>query len=213
VSSLSHLVGALVAMLAAVHLMRLGRGSRARFVAITVYSACVIATLGISGAYHSLNFDCRARAIMQHLDYYAIWLLIAGTFTAVHGVMCRGFWRRGLLTLIWSYAAVGAVLQTLWFEIFSGVAGLALYLGLGCVGVASVVRIGRQIGFSAARPIWYAGIAYSAGAVLEAIGHPVLIPDWIGPHEVFHFAVITGATLHWLFIRELLVRHAPATAA
>jgi channel protein (hemolysin III family) len=178
-----------------------------------VYSFCVVATLGISGAYHSLRWNCSARAVMQHLDYYAIWLLIAGTFTAVHGVMCRGFWRRGLLTFIWGYAVVGTVLQICWFSVFSGLTGLMMYLTLGWVGLASVIKLGRQIGFHAVRPIWYAGIAFSAGAVLEAVGHPVIIRNWVGPHEIFHFAVIAGVTVHWLFIRKLLMRYAPLIPA
>jgi channel protein (hemolysin III family) len=209
VSSLSHLAAAGVALIAAVPLVRLARGSRPRLWAVGVYAFCVIATLAISGTYHSLNRGCLARAVMQRMDYLAIWLLIAGTFTAVHGVMCKGAWRSGLLAFVWSYAMAGVLLQTYRFDIFSGVWGLVLYLGLGWVGVLSVFKLGRQIGFRAVRPIWYAGIAYSAGAVLEACGYPILIRRWIGPHEIFHFAVLAGVALHWVFIRRLLIRHAP----
>ena len=77
-----------------------------------------------------------------------------------------------------------------------------LYLGLGWVGVISIFKLGRQLGFVAVRPMWYAGIAYSAGAILEATGHPVLAHCWVGPHEIFHIAVLAGVALHWLFIRR-----------
>lgn len=206
VSSLSHLVAAGVALMAGVPLVRLGRGSRARVVALSIYVACVVVSLGVSGAYHSLARACVARGVMRHIDYYAIWLLIAGTFTGVHGIMCRGFWRRGLLTIIWTYAVVGVTLQILWFDVFSGVPGTLLYLGLGWTGVASIVTLGRQIGFAAVRPIWYAGIAYTAGAIVEAVG-PTLVRNWIGPHEIFHAAVMVGVMLHWLFVRKLLLNH------
>jgi channel protein (hemolysin III family) len=212
VSSLSHLAAAGVALIAAVPLVRLARGSRPRLWAVGVYAFCVIATLAISGTYHSLNRGCSARSIMQRVDYLAIWLLIAGTFTAMHGVMCRGIWRSGLLAFVWTYALAGVLLQVYRFDIFSGVWGLVLYLGLGWVGVLSVFKLGRQIGFRAVRPIWYAGIAYSAGAVLEACGYPIVIRRWIGPHEMFHFAVVAGVALHWIFIRRLLIRHASRVA-
>ena len=169
--------------------------------------------LAISGVYHSLERGCSARIVMQRMDYFAIWLLIAGTFTAVHGIMFSGMWRGGLLTFIWSYAAIAVLLQALWFRTFSGVHGLILYLGLGWIGLFSIFKLGRQLGFSAVRPMWYAGIIYSAGAILEAIGQPVLIHRWVGPHEIFHAAVIAGVALHWTFIRRLLMTHASAVPA
>ena len=211
-SSFSHLIGAAVALGAAGPLLRRARGTRSRVASIAVYALSVIVTLTISGLYHRQARDCAARMIMQRIDYYAIWLLIAGTFTAVHGVMFRGIWRWGMLSVIWSYALMGVILQSLYFEVFSGTVGLVLYLGFGWIGALSIFRIGRQIGFRAARYMWYAGIVYSVGAVLEATGHPILIDRWIGPHEVFHIAVIIGIGLHWAFIRTLLIEHAPPVA-
>jgi channel protein (hemolysin III family) len=210
ISSLSHLAGAGVALLAAVPLIRLAGRNPSRRLAVAVYAVCVVATLGISGTYHLLSRGCAARSVMQRIDYLAIWLLIAGTFTAVHGVMFEGRWRSGMLGCIWSYALCAGLLQVFRFDLFSGVWGLVLYLGLGWVGVLSVFKLGRLIGFRTVRPIWYAGIAYSAGAVLEACGYPTLISRWVGPHEIFHFAVIVGVALHWVFIRRLLTMHAPA---
>jgi channel protein (hemolysin III family) len=212
VSSLSHLAGAAVGLMGALPLLRLARGDRDRLLAVAVYVFCVVATLGISGVYHSLERGCAARAVMQRMDYLAIWLLIAGTFTAVHGVMFKGNWRSGALTFIWSYAAVALLLQVLWFRVFSGVTGLVLYLGLGWVGAFSVIKLGRQLGYRVVRPLWFAGIAYSTGAILEATGHPTVIAHWVGPHEIFHLAVIVGVALHWTFIRRLLLSHAPTLA-
>jgi channel protein (hemolysin III family) len=213
VSSYSHLLAAGAALCAAVPLVRLGRGSAGRVLALVVYASCVVAALGISGTYHGLDRGGAARAFMQRLDHYAIWALIAGTFTAIHGVMWRGFWRKGVLAIIWGFALVGVLLQVLWFQVFSGTLGLVLYLGMGWIGVASIVKLGRQIGFVAVLPVLYAGIAYSTGAVLEACRWPVLIDNWVGAHEIFHVAVILGVALHWLFIRKLVLYHAPPLTA
>jgi channel protein (hemolysin III family) len=209
VSSLSHLVAAVIALLAGVPLVRRARGCRHRVFAVSVYVSCVVATLAISGVYHSFERGCSARIVMKRMDYFAIWLLIAGTFTAVHGIMFSGKWRRGILTFIWSYVALAILLQVLWFRVFSGIPGLVLYLGLGWVGLFSIIKLGQRLGFAAVRPLWFAGIAYSAGAILEATGHPVLVHGWVGPHEVFHVAVIAGVAVHWFFIRRLLMVHAP----
>ncbi len=210
ISSLSHLAAAAVAVVAAVPLIRSAAGNRGRVTAIAVYACCVIATLAISGAYHSLERGCAARSVMMRIDHYCIWLLIAGTFTALHGVMFKGIWRHGVMIFAWTYAAVGVSLQVYRFDIFAGPAGLVLYLGLGWFGVVSIYKAGKQIGFRAVRPIWLAGVAFSAGAVLEATGHPRIIDRWVGPHEMFHMAVIIGVALHWTFIRRMVRRYAAA---
>jgi channel protein (hemolysin III family) len=199
-SSLSHLLAAAMAMAAAVPLLRRASGGASRVGAIAVYVATVILAMGISGAYHWVARDYPAREVMQRLDHCGIWLLIAGTFTAVHGVMFRGAWRWGVLLFIWTYALVGVLLQTFAFHHVSGVLGLVLYLGMGWVGALSIFKVG----FRAARLIWLGGIVYTAGAVLDAVGYPVLIPAWLGPHEIFHVAVIVGIVLHWAFIRRML---------
>ena len=213
VSALSHLLGAVVAIFAALPLIRLGGGSRLHRAALTIYAVCVVILLAISGTYHSLDEGGAARTFMRRVDYFAIWLLIGGTFTAVHGVMCRGFWRRWMLTLVWFFAAAGITLQILWFRFFSGVPGLLLYLGVGWIGLGSIVKLGRQIGFRAVRPMWIAGLFYSAGAILEAVRQPVIIPHWIGPHETFHLAIIVAVAIHWNFIRGLLLVHVPRMAS
>ncbi len=213
ISAMSHLSGAFVALLAAVPLLRQARGSRSRFGAIAVYVTTVIATLAISGSYHWLARGCAARDLMQRLDHDAIFLLIAGTFTAVHGVLFVGPWRSRVLIFIWSCAVVGMFLQFFFLETFSGAPGLALYLGVGWVGALSIYKVGKRLGFRAARYIWLAGLVYSVGAIFEATGHPTLIARWIGPHEIFHAAVIVGVALHWAFIRRVLIEHMPIPLA
>lgn len=211
VSSLSHLAAAALAIVAAVPLVRAGRRNWEHKTALAVYATCVVLLLAISGTYHSLTMG-RARLIMQHADYLAIWTLIAGTFTGIHGVMCRGFWRRWILLFVWIYAAIAIVLQVLWFKQLSGTAGLVMYLALGWVGLATIMKLGRQLGFRAVSPILIGGLLFSGGAVLEAVGQPVISRLWLGPHEIFHFAVIAAVTVHWLFIRRLVLLHAASAA-
>jgi channel protein (hemolysin III family) len=212
IASLSHLAAAAVGVVGAFPLLRHGRGSRGRFFAVLVYAVSVVALLTISGTYHSLRGGGHARHIWRRMDYSVIWLLIAGTFTAIHGVLHRGRWRSWMLGAVWTLATAGCVLQSFRFDLFTGPAGLLLYLGLGWVGVLSIIKISRELGFFTVWPIWCAGLVYTAGAVLEAKHLPTIISGSIGPHEVFHFAVITGIALHWMFIRRVLTVFAPSPA-
>jgi channel protein (hemolysin III family) len=216
ISSLLHLCAAGIALVGAAPLIKLGNGSSFRRWSLRVYTTCVVANLAISGVYHALSPQCEARAVLQRFDHFAVWLLIAGTFTAVHGVACRGFWRGGVLALAWAYAACGVILQVCCFRVFGSRPGLVLYLGFGWLGVVSIVKIGREVGHRAVRPIWFAGLAYTAGALLEQFcRQKVFVHNWVGAHEVFHLAVVIGVALHWRCVRQLLIHfhHRPAMLA
>src|ERR1043165_5458121 len=66
VASLSHLAAAAVGMVAAVPMLRLRRGGRIRLLSVAIYTFAVVASLAVSGAYHSLAAGC-PRHIMQRL--------------------------------------------------------------------------------------------------------------------------------------------------
>ena len=51
--------------------------------------------LSMSGVYHMMESGGTARAVMGRLDHSAIFVLIAGTFTPVHGILFRGWARWG----------------------------------------------------------------------------------------------------------------------
>jgi channel protein (hemolysin III family) len=44
------------------------------------------------------------------------------------------------------------------------------------------------------------GVCYSLGAVLMGIGWPTVIPGVLGPHELWHVAVLAALALHWRFL-------------
>ena len=48
------------------------------------------------------------------------------------------------------------------------------------------------------------GLAYTIGAIFEYLRQPVLIEGVVGPHELFHVAVVLGIGFHWWFIYHSL---------
>ncbi|HUG76346.1 MAG TPA: hemolysin III family protein, partial [Burkholderiales bacterium] len=78
--------------------------------------------------------------------------------------------------------------------------GLAMYLGLGWMGVISALALARRYGWRFIQPLLWGALAYTAGAIVEFLRWPVLLPGIVGPHEIFHLAVLAGITCHWAFI-------------
>lgn len=200
VSSLTHLLGAGVFAWLTPSLLSKGRGDPWRVVSLGVFSFSVVLLLAISGTYHLLTPGTAGRTVLLRLDHGAIFILIAGTFTPLHGILFRGVWRWGPLVVIWMLAAAGVTLKSVFFEDVAEWLGLLFYLGMGWFGVVGGLELWRRHGFRFVRPLVLGGLAYSAGAIFEFLNWPVVVAGVLGPHEMFHVFVLLGVALHWRFV-------------
>ena len=108
-SAISHYVGAAAALPAVVWLLALGGSTPARIAALAVYGASLLGLFLASGVYHTPVAAPKVIERLRKLDHAAIYLLIAGTYTPFCVLSFTGFWRWGLLAVIWSLALAGMV--------------------------------------------------------------------------------------------------------
>lgn len=209
ISSLSHLIGAFVFAALGEPLLRKGRRMRTlpddrapagRCVSLAIFAVSAVLLLSFSGIFHLMPREAPARQVLQRLDHAAIFLLIAGTATPVHAILCRGVWRWGMLSLIWTLALVGVTLKSVYFASMPQSLGLGLYVGMGWVSVISLGAIARGCGIRRTFPIIIGGVVYTLGAALELANPRPLITGVVRSHELFHVAVLIGLALHWRFI-------------
>jgi channel protein (hemolysin III family) len=199
-SVFSHLAGAVLFLVLGVRLLKRGRGDALRRGVLGIYVGSTVLLFSMSGVYHMIAADSAARSVMARLDHSAIFVLIAGTFTPVHGILFQGWSRWVPLLLIWAAAITGIALKNVFFNTLAEWFGLSLYLFLGWLGALSGAAVALRFGFRFVKPLLWGGIAYSAGAVLEFMDWPIIIPGVVHPHELFHLAVLVGALFHWSFI-------------
>lgn len=205
VSSLTHLAGAAVFAILSAFLIARGRGAARISLAVFAFS-CVL-LLSLSGVYHLLSPGTAGRSVLLRLDHAAIFVLIAGSFTPVHVILLRGLWHWHLLAWIWVAAIAGLVLKTVFFDATPQWLGLLLYLGLGWLGLISTVALARRFGVRFVLLLVWGALAYTIGALVDFLRWPVLVTGVVGPHEVFHLAVLTGISFHWAFIRGIAAGH------
>jgi channel protein (hemolysin III family) len=203
VSSLSHLSGAVAFAILSVPLMSRGRGDALRVVSLAVFAFSCVLLLSLSGAYHLLSPGTAAREVLMRLDHAAIFVLIAGSFTPVHAILLRDRWQWHLLAWIWVAAIAGLALKTVFFDTMPAWLGLLMYLGLGWLGLISTVAIALRSGVRFILPLVWGALAYTGGAVVDFLDWPVLVAGVVGPHELFHLAVLAGISFHWAFIRGI----------
>lgn len=184
-------------------LVRRASGHWSDVAALAVFAFGGVFLLSTSGVYHLLSPGSAGRAVLQRLDHAAIFFMIAGTFCAVQALLFRGAWRWGVIIVLWVTTATAITLKTIFFTDVPESLSLAMYLGLGWIGAVSGWRIYRRHGWTFVRPLVYGACAYSLGAVLEYLRQPELIPGVVGPHELFHVAVLAGLAWHWRFLYDL----------
>lgn len=217
VSSMTHLLGALLFGVLSIFLLRKGRGHRGRQVALGIFAFSVVLMFSMSGVFHMLPHDTTGRAVLQRLDHASIFVLIAGSFTAPHSILFRGRRRWGVLFLVWALAATIIPLKMVYFDRLSEPLGLALYLGMGWIGLYTGLLVWRMYGPVLLIPLMLGGLSYTAGALLEFARWPNPIPGVVHAHELFHLAVIGGVACHWWFCSHFAAGrpptcHAPVSA-
>jgi len=203
VSSLTHLAAAVVFASLSFPLVARGRGDALRVIAIVVFAFSCVLLLSLSGVYHLLSPGTAGRSVLLRLDHAAIFVLIAGSFTPVHMILLRERWQRHLLAWIWVAAIAGLTLKTAFFDATPPWLGLLMYLGLGWLGLISTVALARRFGVRFVLPLVWGALAYTIGALADFLGWPAPVPGVVGPHEIFHLAVIAGISFHWAFIRGI----------
>jgi len=199
VNCFTHLVAAVMFLFLGFHLLRKSWGSWIRVASVSVMAFTTVFLLSMSTVYHMLGAGA-GRDVMRQLDIAGIFALIAGTMTPAHTILIRGFSGWASLFLVWSAAATGITLRTVFSDSLPSGVGIAIFLLFGWGGLISFFLLWRRYGFSFVKPLLWGGLAYTLGAIALGLEWPILIPQVVGPHEVWHVFVLFGLGWHWRFV-------------
>jgi hemolysin III len=218
VSSATHLLAAAWAAYATLVLIRLAPPGRGRRASAAVYGASMVLLYLASGVFHAVPFTLADSPtgfrLFQRADRSAIFLLIAGTNTPVIDALLTGRWRKWCLWGMWGIAAAGVA--SLWLLPQAPYAlTVALYVTMGWLGGVPVVHYYRAVGWRAMNWVLLGGLLYTAGAACDLFQWPVLAvePVRVGPHEVFHVAVVAASAAFFVFVARHVLLHDPPRAA
>lgn len=206
VSSLTHLIAAGIFLIVGGLLIARKHEALQRL-SLVVYVFGVVFALAMSGVFHLLDPGTTARAVLRRLDHAGIFFLIAATYTPVHVFQFRGYMRWLVLGLVWTCAICGIVLKAVFFDDIPEWVSLVLYLGLGWGGAFSTIALYRFFGWRPLKPLVWGALAYTAGATIDFLKWPVVVPGVVGPHELFHLFVLAGVTCHFVYVWRLGKTH------
>jgi len=190
-NSISHLVGAALALTGGVVLINLAalRGDARAIVSTCIYVFTLVLLFVISTLYHSLSG--RSKRVFRVLDHQAIYLLIAGTYTPFTLVGLRGTLGWAMFGAIWGLALVGIVFDALPHK-GPRVIPVLIYLLMGWLCVFALKLVLAALPPDAFRWLLVGGIFYTAGIVFYVLDH-----RYPACHGVWHLFVLAGSTSHY----------------
>ncbi|MBS2015630.1 MAG: hemolysin III family protein [Deltaproteobacteria bacterium] len=172
-----------------------------------VFGFTLVLLFGTSALYHRVDWSPVARQRMRRLDHAAIFMLIAGGYTPLFGLVPNADGSHGALVLVWIGAGLGVVKSIAWPGAPKWVTAL-LCVGLGWMVAGQVMSRTPTVGATCIGFIVASGVTYSLGALVYALKRPDPLPKIFGYHEIFHALVVVASMS--LYTHVLLVIRAAA---
>jgi hemolysin III len=204
VNSLTHWAGAILALAGLIALLIIGWDTPAKVISFAVYGASLIFMFSASATYHMVRVKDKALEIFRKVDHAAIFTLIAGTYTPFCINAFEGFWKWGMLGIIWSLALIGIVVKIFYIRAPRWL-NAGIYVLMGWISVAAA---GQML---AALPTWVfawliaGGVIYTLGAVVYAAKMFNFKPGVFGFHEVWHIFVLLAAAAHFVAVMGVAI--------
>ena len=199
VNGLMHLGAAIAAAFGLVALLVVGRDSITKQASLLIYGAALILMFSASAAYHLIPAQPQTAVVLRKLDHSAIYLLIAGTYTPICIHFFSGFWRWGVLAIIWSMAIVGIAVKVFSIRAPRWLTTV-IYLAMGWLCLMGIRVMLATMPMSALIWLLLGGIFFSLGAIVYVTKRPNLYPGVFGFHELWHVFVILGCLCHFVVV-------------
>ena len=163
-----------------------------KVVSSVVYGITLVFLYTVSTLYHSLRG--RPKDILRRLDYCAIYLLIAGSYTPFALVTLRGPWGWTLFGVNWGLAVIG-IAQELWIGHRTRVFSLLIYVLMGWLVLFAFGPLVAALPAAGLYWLVAGGVLYTAGIVFflfdEKVRHF---------HGIWHLFVLAGSACQFVSI-------------
>lgn len=193
-NSVSHGLALLAAIGAVPFLMAAARDlSTASRIGAIVFAVTMVLLYFTSTLYHALP-NGRAKRVFLRLDYCAIFLFIAGSYTPFALGALYGAWGWTLLGLVWALAVVGVILKST-DKLSHPWASTGLYLGMGWLVLIAAVPLVERVPTQGLVWLVAGGLAYTLGVVFFVLDSRIRYA-----HAIWHGFVVAGTGCHFVAV-------------
>ena len=207
-SAITHFIGMLMAIFAAVPLLikAANEPSRIYIISLAIYAASLILLYAASTSYHTFDISPKVNTILKKVDHMMISVLIAGSYTPVCLLVLKGRTGIILLSIVWAIAIAGILIKAFWVYCPKWVSSV-LYIGMGWTCVLAFTQILNNMSPAAFGWLLAGGIIYTVGGVIYALKLPIFNSRHknFGSHEIFHLFVMGGSACHFVVMYAFLL--------
>ena len=207
-SAITHFIGMLMAIFAAVPLLikAASEPGRIYIISLAIYAASLILLYAASTTYHTFDISEKVNTVLKKIDHMMISVLIAGSYTPVCLIVLKGKTGLILLAIVWSIAIAGILIKAFWVYCPKWVSSV-LYIGMGWTCVLAFTQILNNMSLAAFGWLLAGGIIYTVGGVIYALKLPIFNNRHknFGSHEIFHLFVMGGSACHFVVMYAFLL--------
>ncbi|MDH3220250.1 MAG: hemolysin III family protein [Gammaproteobacteria bacterium] len=197
-NSISHLVGAALALVGLGALLTVGIQSRDAWIigSFATFGFTMVLLYTMSTLYHSFH-PPHLKKIFKVLDHVSIYLLIAGTYTPYMLVTLRDGKGFMILGIIWALAGAGILSEILLSGRAVKFGQMAIYLGMGWACSFDFASLGAALPEAGLWWLTAGGIAYTGGVVFYILDKMKRLDH---AHGIWHFFVLAGSSCHFVSV-------------
>lgn len=207
-SAITHFIGWLMALLAAVPLIL--RACTApdsiHVISLSIFIISMLLLYAASTLYHSLDINEKINKRLKKFDHMMISVMIAGSYTPICLLVLKGRIGSTLLTIVWSLAMIGILIKAFWIycpKWFSSI----LYIAMGWTCILALPTIYAKLSTPAFIWLLVGGIIYTIGGIIYGLKLNVFNKKHqnFGSHEIFHLFVMAGSACHFVVMYVYLL--------
>lgn len=206
-SAATHFIAMLSAILAAAPLLLKADSdpSTLHTASLAIFILSMIGLYGASTLYHTLDISPKINQLLRKLDHMMIFILIAGTYTPVCLIVLGDRTGWSLLSLVWTIAAVGILINALWITCPKWFSSL-IYIAMGWVCITAITKILKALPAEGFAWLLAGGIVYTLGGIIYALKLPLFNSRhrYFGSHEIFHLFVMGGSLCHYVMMYQFV---------
>ncbi len=197
-NSISHLVGAVFALMALGSLLTVALqiGDPVVLLGFSVFGFTMVLLYTMSTLYHSFH-PPELKRLFKVLDHIAIYLLIAGTYTPLMLISMRDGSGYTILALVWGLALLGTVSEISLSGRAIKIGQVAVYLAMGWACSLDIPGLKEGLPSTGFNWLVAGGMAYTVGVVfyvldkLNRLNHA---------HGIWHMFVLFGSAAHFICV-------------
>lgn len=195
----SHLAGMAAAAVGTVFLVMRAADSTSLIIPAVVYGLSTIFLFLASSLYHAFKQQENEVSFWRRMDRFAIFVMIAGSYTPVCYLFMNEQWRVPMIAIQWGLVGFG-VLTQVFFPRAPRVLFALIYLTMGWLLVLPIQQVLTAMTVTQQALLFCGGAAFTLGAVFYAARKPLMLPGVFSFHELFHVMVLIGAGCHYAMI-------------